>query len=428
MAEPRDPELVAPRREPGQAEEAEPVRLGDTLDGAVAKDQRGSGVHRRALLVAHATFDRPHLLAGRRKRTQEERQPDRHRTSLHPPPRSRSPTVLAVRRRPPLCCAPPPLARHFPLAMDMQITELLAQVPLFHELEPSELEMIAATTRSESYAAGQDIVRIGDAGHSLYVVVEGRVVVLFPARSSDVELARLEAGKFFGEMAILNAKPRSATVRALEDVRVLVLEKEDCSRTLARAPEIALKLLCALSARIRNTDEQLSGLSERSLRDDLTGLLNRRSFHDRLAEECDRGRRYGDAFALVLLDIDHFKKVNDTFGHDVGDAALAWIGRLLEEHTHTADIPFRIGGEEFAVICPEIGVTEAGIAARRLVEVVAEARPATSFPLHVTVSAGFAVCPVHGKRSDQIFQAADHALLRSKADGRNRVTPAALVG
>ena len=147
--------------------------------------------------------------------------------------------------------------------MDMQITELLAQVPLFHELEPSELEMIAATTRSESYAAGQDIGRIGDAGHSLYVVVEGRVVVLFPSRSSDVELAQLEAGEFFGEMAILNAKPRSATVRALEDVRVLVLEKEDFSRTLARAPEIALKLLCALSARIRNTDEQLSGLSER---------------------------------------------------------------------------------------------------------------------------------------------------------------------
>ena len=310
----------------------------------------------------------------------------------------------------------------------MQTIELLARVPLFHELEPADLGKIATMTRSESYVATQDIVRIGDAGHSLYMVVDGNVVVLFPSRSTDVELARLGPGEFFGEMAILNSKPRSATVRALGDVRVLVLEKEDFTKALEASPEIALKLLSALSVRIRNTDEQISGLTERALRDDLTGLLNRRSFHDRLSEECDRGRRYGDAFALVLLDLDHFKKINDTFGHDIGDAVLGWVGRLLGEHTRSADIPFRVGGEEFAVICPEIGVNEAGIAARRLVEVVAEAKPPTSFPLHVTMSAGFAVCPVHGKRSDQVFQAADRALMKSKSDGRNRVTPALLGG
>jgi len=310
----------------------------------------------------------------------------------------------------------------------MQTTELLARVPLFSELTPDDLAKIAAMTRSETYAVDQDIVRIGDAGHSLYVIVDGSVVVLFPSRSSDVELARLAAGEFFGEMAILNEKPRSATVRAMNDVRVLVLEKEDFTRALQDSPELALKLLSALSVRIRNTDEQISGLTERALRDDLTGLLNRRSFHDRLSEECDRARRYGDAFALLLMDLDHFKKVNDTFGHDIGDTVLGWVGRLLGEHTRSADVPFRIGGEEFAVICPEIGVNEAGIAARRLVEVVAEAKPPTSFPLHVTMSAGFAVCPVHGKRSDQVFQAADRALMKSKADGRNRVTPAALGG
>jgi diguanylate cyclase (GGDEF)-like protein len=107
---------------------------------------------------------------------------------------------------------------------------------------------------------------------------------------------------------------------------------------------------------------------------------------------------------------------------------LAWIGRLVGEHTRNADVAFRIGGEEFAVICPAIGVDEAGIAARRLVEVIAEAKPPIGFPLHLTVSAGFSVCPVHGKRPDQVFQAADQALLKSKADGRNRVTPAALRG
>ncbi len=306
----------------------------------------------------------------------------------------------------------------------MYKTDLLARVPLFQELDPGDLEKIASVLRSETYASEHEIVRIGDVGHSLYVVMEGNVAVVYPSRSADVELARLGPGEFFGEMAILNSKPRSATVKALDEVTVLVLDKEDFTRIVMETPELALHVMSALSVRIRNSDEQISGLSERSLRDGLTGLLNRRSFHDRLAEECDRARRYGDAFALVIMDIDHFKKINDTFGHDVGDTVLSWVGRLLLEHSRGADIPFRIGGEEFAVICPETGVTQAAAASRRLIEVVSEARPPTTFPMNITMSAGFAVCPVHGKRGDQVFQAADQALLSAKRDGRNRVAAA----
>jgi diguanylate cyclase (GGDEF)-like protein len=308
----------------------------------------------------------------------------------------------------------------------MLTTELLARVPLFRELDHADLERIAAVTRAESYAAGKDIVRIGDAGHALYVVLEGTVLVFYPSRSSDVELARLGAGEFFGEMAILNEKPRSATVRAVDNVKVLRLERDDFTRILMDSPPLALRVLEALSMRIRNTDEQISGLSESALRDALTGLLNRRSFHDRLAEECDRGRRYGDAFALVLLDLDHFKGINDTFGHLVGDTVLAWIGRMLTEHIRGADIAFRVGGEEFALICPETGIDDAAVAARRLVELIAHARPPVSFALSVTMSGGYAVCPVHGKRGDQVYQAADQALLKAKADGRNRAYGAPL--
>jgi diguanylate cyclase (GGDEF)-like protein len=308
----------------------------------------------------------------------------------------------------------------------MLTTELLARVPLFKELDQVDLERIAALTRSESYAEGKDIVHIGDAGHALYVVLEGTVLVFYPSRSADVELARLGPGEFFGEMAILNEKPRSATVRALDTVKVLRLERDDFRRLLLDSPALALRVLEALSVRIRNSDEQISGLHESALRDQLTGLLNRRSFHDRLAEECDRGRRYGDAFALMLLDVDHFKHINDSFGHPLGDTVLAWIGRMLNDHTRGADTPFRVGGEEFAILCPETGIDDAAVAGRRLVDLIGQARPPVSFALSVTVSAGYAVCPMHGKRGDQIFQAADQALLKAKADGRNRVYGAPL--
>jgi diguanylate cyclase (GGDEF)-like protein len=302
----------------------------------------------------------------------------------------------------------------------MLTTELLARVPLFREIGHADLERIAAITHTESHTTGKEVVRIGDAGHSLYVVLEGTVVVVYPSRSADVELARLGAGEFFGEMAILNEKPRSATVRAVGDVKLLRLEKEDFTRAVADHPQLALAIMASLAGRIRHTDEQLSRLSDNALRDSLTGLLNRRSFHDRLAEEAERSRRYGDAFAVLLLDVDHLKRINDTFGLQVGDTVLAWVGRMLTEHTRGADVAFRVGGEEFALICPETSIEEAGAAARRLVDLIAGARPPVSFGLSVTVSAGCACCPMHGKRGDQVLQAADEALLRAKANGRNR--------
>lgn len=301
-------------------------------------------------------------------------------------------------------------------------TELLARVPLLHELAPEELERLAQRTHRETFPSGTDIVEIGTPGRSLYLVAEGLVQVVYPASGADFELARLGAGDFFGEMALLNDKPRSATVRALTDVDTLVLDKEDFRRVVAETPGLALRLLAALSTRIRNADEQISTLSDQAVRDPLTGLLNRRAFHERLSEEVDRARRYGSRFALVIMDVDHFKSINDTLGHLVGDDVLSWVGRVLQEHTRAADSPFRIGGEEFAVLCAASDSTMAGKAARRLVSVVAEARPPTGHDLRVTMSAGYAACPEHATTLEDLYEVADNALLQAKLEGRNRVS------
>jgi len=247
------------------------------------------------------------------------------------------------------------------------------------------------------------------------------VQVVYPAASSDFELARLGPGDFFGEMALLNDKPRSATVRALSPVETLVLDKEDFRRVVADTPGLALRLLAALSTRIRNADEQISSLSDQAVRDPLTGLLNRRAFHERLDEEVDRDRRYGSRFALVIMDVDHFKSINDTLGHVVGDEVLSWLGRILQEHTRAADSPFRIGGEEFAVLCAASDSAMTARAARRLVSVVAGARPPTDHSLRVTMSAGYASCPEHASTFEDLYEVADNALLQAKLAGRNRV-------
>jgi diguanylate cyclase (GGDEF)-like protein len=251
--------------------------------------------------------------------------------------------------------------------------------------------------------------------------VAGAVQVLYRARASDFELARLGPGDFFGEMALLSDRPRSATVRAHSDVRVLKLEKHVFQRLLLEEPRIALGILEELSLRIGAADELIGGLSDQAQRDPLTRLQNRRAFNERIGEECDRFLRYGVPFSIILMDVDHLQDVNDAFGVEVGDLTIGWIGRLLTEHTRGVDVAFRMGGEEFAVLCPSIGASHARSLGQRVVDLVSEARPPVSFDLKVTLSAGVAGCPSDGRRPDHLYTVADQALLKAKREGRNRV-------
>jgi len=303
----------------------------------------------------------------------------------------------------------------------MSHVEVLARIPLFSSLPEEDLARISSLSREESYPNGANIVKIGDPGETLFVVLEGTVQVLYPGRSQDLQLARLEAGEFFGEMALLNDEPRSATVRAMTPVRALVVEKDDFRDLIRSSGGVALSLLEALSYRVRNVGEQAGELHEQMLRDPLTGLLNRRAFQERVQEETNRAQRYGDPFSLLILDVDQFRVVNDTFGHDVGDQVLQWIGRILGEHTRAADAPFRIGGEEFAVLAPSAPPDVAEAVAERVLEVIAETRPPLENHINITMSIGYATCPDHARRSEALFRLADQAVVRAKAQGRNRV-------
>ncbi|MFQ5536850.1 MAG: GGDEF domain-containing protein [Gemmatimonadota bacterium] len=301
------------------------------------------------------------------------------------------------------------------------IAALLRQIPLFRELDEGDLAPLAQATHSVSFGTDETIVEIGEPGHALFLITEGTVRVVYPSRTGDYELARLGPGDFFGEMALLNDKPRSATVRAVDPVQALALEKDVFRKAVRDAPRLALHLLEALSLRMRGADAQISDLSEQTLHDPLTGLLNRRAFQERVAQEVDRTHRYGRTFSLILLDLDGFKGINDTLGHDVGDEVLRWVGRLLAEHTRASDSAFRIGGEEFAVLCTDTGRETARYAAERLVGILAEAHPPLDHPLEVTMSAGYATCPVNGSDFMEIYAVADRALLTAKENGRNRV-------
>jgi len=170
-----------------------------------------------------------------------------------------------------------------------------------------------------------------------------------------------------------------------------------------------------------------SELEDRSLRDPLTGLHNRRWLLDTGAGLLAEARARHAAFTLVALDIDHFKRVNDRFGHDVGDRVLEAVGTIIGRHFAGTGHPCRIGGEEFAVLLPGIAAPEACPAVEALRDRLAEIwmREGGEEVPRITISAGVATAPAAGETLPALLKAADRALYAAKSAGRDRVMDAA---
>lgn len=175
--------------------------------------------------------------------------------------------------------------------------------------------------------------------------------------------------------------------------------------------------------RERSQSEQLAiDLKALADTDPLTALPNRRQFEAIAAAEWSRFQRYGRPLSLMLIDIDHFKSVNDRFGHDVGDLVIRGVALTLQATKRQTDMAARIGGEEFAMLVPETDERAAEIAAERL-RVAIEEQPLTidGQELKVTVSIGIAGARMAMSSFDRMLKRADEALYEAKHGGRNRV-------
>jgi len=162
--------------------------------------------------------------------------------------------------------------------------------------------------------------------------------------------------------------------------------------------------------------------------DGLTGLDNRRSFDEELRRACARQDRQGGHFALLLLDLDHFKKLNDTYGHPAGDAALRYTARVLKRSIRGADMAARYGGEEFVVVLSATGEDGAAKAAEKIRRALEKEQIVfEGARIKLTASIGLAVWPDHGASPEALVGAADRALYSAKQGGRNRVATASAV-
>jgi diguanylate cyclase (GGDEF)-like protein/PAS domain S-box-containing protein len=175
-----------------------------------------------------------------------------------------------------------------------------------------------------------------------------------------------------------------------------------------------------VEAEVQQLQEQLK---EQALHDPLTGLYNRRYLEESMGREIIRAERYGRPIGIVMCDIDHFKRVNDTYGHLVGDEVLKAFAELLRTNSRGSDIVCRFGGEEFLLLFPDMPTD---IAYQRAEEVRASlaAQQIGESIVRVTASFGVAAFPVDGKTQDALISAVDTAMYQAKKAGRNRVVVA----
>jgi diguanylate cyclase (GGDEF)-like protein len=284
---------------------------------------------------------------------------------------------------------------------------------------------------------GEIILREDDDGDIFYVIRSGQTAIIKGDFQNPTILGFRGVGDALGEMALLENLPRSATVIAINTVSLWSLSRAMFYQFVGENhPSFSLDLMNMLSSRIRKADEErrrgyvrekeqvvaLETLSRQATHDPLTGLFNRRYLDQILYGEIAHARQNDSLVGILMADVDHFKLINDKYGHKAGDLILQALSGLMKSCVRSADIVCRYGGEEFVIVMPG---ASAQTVSRCAEEIRAKAQElCVTFEneeIHATLSLGAAIYPLHGLNVDEVFVRADRAMYRAKQDGRNRV-------
>ena len=225
-------------------------------------------------------------------------------------------------------------------------------------------------------------------------------------------LGELGAGEIFGEIGFLRDTPRSATVVTLEQTRCLVLPQKEFLETLESSPALCIALLRVLAARLADADRLLA----RYAPDPLTGLPGRRAFHDLYHKLTAGARRRSDGVILLLIDIEHLRGINDTFGYAVGDEVLRATAEALIQSSRTTDLIARYGSDEFAVLLVEADPADADRITERVNEHLAALALRQELPIGIHYAVGIAVSDQAPENVDGLLRTADEEIQKKKTE------------
>lgn len=309
---------------------------------------------------------------------------------------------------------------------------LLSRLQLFRnvDLDNTELDGLLSRCSYRTIADGETLLSPNQLNHYLYVIISGRFGIRLGPDDEEIPLTAVEAGECVGEVSFFDSRLPSTQVFAAESSTVLEIRQDVLWRMVSCSHEIARNLLYIMSERVRYSNlviadsfEMQRMYQEFATLDALTGLHNRGWMDDRFAREISRSERDRLNACLLMIDVDHFKNINDRYGHLAGDRVLVTVGRKLKETLRPNDMVARYGGEEFSVLLPETTIANGAAIAERLRHRVSQADPGILQDRQlpgVTVSVGVAEFS-SGASLEALIDAADAAMFEAKQAGRDCV-------
>lgn len=307
---------------------------------------------------------------------------------------------------------------------------LLEGLELFRGVSPDDVQELLQECERRDLEPGEQLLSPGERNEHVFVVLSGSLNVHVGSPDAPI-LATMESGACVGEMSIIEDRDPSAYVVAAESTHLLLIHQTVLWNMVNASHEFAKNLLVVLSERVRSHNRviadsygELRKFERHARTDALTGLSNRHAMEDEFEREINRCHRGDMPVSLIMIDIDNFKVFNDQFGHVAGDRALSAVASILKHQFRPRDILVRFGGDEFAILLPEVEQDSAlKIADRVRIAVSGETADGSDslIQIPVRISMGVAELQPEGNLSS-LLRAADAALYRAKNAGRNVVS------
>lgn len=312
--------------------------------------------------------------------------------------------------------------------MPSPLHDEIAATRLFAGVSVETVEHLLAHSSLIELRPDAVLMEPGQLNERLYVLLEGQVDIHLTTPAQPCYL-RLGPGECVGEMSMIDAGKTSAYVVVSAPSRMLVVTRDTMWSLIDASHALARNMLVTLSGRVRLGNEAVrdsfhrqSEFESLAFVDGLTGLHNRRWLDQAFRRQIERGLHDGKPLSILMIDIDHFKRFNDTHGHLSGDRSLRAVALALSNNLRPGDLLARYGGEEFAVLLPETTSPQAAAIAERLRRAVAEP-PAADAASSLSISLGDTQLRP-GDTLEIILARADGALYQAKTAGRNCVRSA----
>lgn len=304
----------------------------------------------------------------------------------------------------------------------------LKQIDVFTQVNIEALSEFLPQIEKLTIQPDQTLLSPESENMHIYALLQGEFLICLQANGQR-PVTYIKPSDCVGEISIIDDRPPSAYVITMEECEVLSIHRDVLTRMFETQANLAVNLLKLLGERFRQNNNILVSSMElqeeyrnRAERDELTGLHNRSWMNEVFPRQLELSHRIGQQVAMMMIDADHFKQINDVHGHQVGDQALQHLADIIANNLRETDLLVRFGGEELVVLMPGTTASKAQVVAERVRSLV-EITPLTTEQgqqLPMSISLGLSLWR-EGETVKNLIERADRAMYAAKQEGRNRV-------